>query len=144
MANKKIPKNNPISIDKKPKQIVAPNSYYSKTPSWKFSKMDIGHIKWSFIKNDCFSKMDIIKRLSDFEKQQWKDIIGERNHFIEIHHLTKEAQNRLTELGLHYESIFSLTINSRERIFGIMDDGALFLLWYDEKHEICPSHKKHT
>jgi len=145
MANKnKTPKSVSVPVGKKPKEIVIQESYYSKSPSWRFSIMDKDHAEWSFTKNNRMSESDILNRLSAFEQQQWKDIIGDRNHFIETHHLIKEAQIRMTELGLYYESIFSLTINSRERIFGIMDNGVLLLLWYDEFHKICPSTKKHT
>jgi len=144
MPKNKIPKSENFASSKTPKNIVNPNSYYSKSPSWRFSKADNEHERWSFTKNDVFGDMDIVGRLSDFEKQVWQDIIGDRNHFIDTHRLIKEARDRMVDLGLYYDSVFSLTLNGRERIFGIMEDGVLFFLWYDRKHEICPSPKKHT
>lgn len=143
MPDKK-PRSKDFARKKEPKNIENPEGFYARFPSWRFSKIDDEHEKWSFSKNGVWINPKIRLRFSDFEKQEWKHIIGDRNHFISIHQLVKEAQNRITALGLHYDKLFSLTINGEERIFGILEDGALFFLWYDEKHEICPSQKKHT
>jgi len=143
MPNKK-PRSNSFARKKEPKTTENPESFYSKFPSWRFSKVDDEHEKWSFIKNSVLINKAICDRLSGFEKQAWKNIIGKESHFISIGDLTKEAQDRIEFLGLQYDELFSLRINSRERMFGIIEDGVMFFLWYDEKHEICPSHKKHT
>ena len=140
----KKPRSNPKHFGKTPKPINNPESFYSRYPSWRFSKIDKEHDKWSFQKKNVFSNEKILARLSDFEKQLWSEIIGDRNHFINIGDLVKEAQDRIVQLGYYYDTVFSLTLDGKGRLFGILEDGAMFFLWYDEKHEICPSMKKHT
>ena len=144
MGNKnKLPRSDIKSSGKVPNPVNQPNSYYSKNPSWRFSKIDIEHDKWSFVGNNILSDIKKINRLKAYEQQTWGKIIGDRNHFI-THGLAKEAQDRIIELGLNDDRLFSLTVNGEERIFGILEDGILFFLWYDDKHCVCPSHKKHT
>ena len=106
--------------------------------------MDNEHEKWSFLDNDVFNERNIINRLSSLETQTWGEIVGGENHFIKVSDFIGEAQNRMTELKLFYDELFSLRIDGRRRIFGILEGGVLFFLWYDREHEICPAPKKHT
>jgi hypothetical protein len=144
VSKNKTPKSKEVSSRKNPKAVIKPDSYYSKTPAWRFSRIDDGHDKWSFSKNDVFEDRDILKRLSDFEKQTWGEIIGSRNHFINIEDFIKEASDRALEIKLYYDRLFSLTIDGKGRIFGVLEDGVFSFVWYDKAHEICPNPKKHT
>ena len=69
---------------------------------------------------------------------------GSANHLIEVADLTKEAQKRLLKLGVVIDQIFSLRLNNLERIFGVLEDSTLYIIWYDSAHEICPSRPRNT
>jgi len=90
----------------------------------------------------------IRERLQNFETMTWGEILlqGRKNHhFIRTSDLCPEARNRLEELKQDdIDRIVSLRLSSLERIYGILEDGILRLLWWDPEHRVCPSIKKHT
>lgn len=90
----------------------------------------------------------IRERLKNFESMTWAEILnegGKRNHFIPVKDLCKEARDRLQTIKQDdVDEILSLGLTGRERIFGILENSVLRLLWWDPKHSVCPSAKKHT
>ena len=96
---------------------------------------------------------EIYPKLRDFEKKTWNEIEqetkggegGSKLHEIKIELLSKEAQQRLSELKIDdIDSLFSLRLDGTLRIFGIRKQNYLQILWVDQNHEVCPSKKKHT
>ena len=123
-----------------------PESFLTKNPVWAFSFMDRDHPRWSFSDDDkLYSK--ILCKLASYEGMTWqaisstkgskKDGHGSESHFISIDGIIREAQKRLEEL--HQSDVgelFSLRLNSTERLWGILTDGTFRVLWYDRNHEI--------
>ena len=91
---------------------------------------------------------DIHKQLADFERRTWREILVDskkQNHAIPTGDLSREARTRLEELKLDdVDEVISLRLSGKERVFGIRQDVALTLLWWDPEHEVCPSELKHT
>lgn len=89
---------------------------------------------------------EIIPKLISFEGRQWSEILQDKkhNHWISCSKLIKEAQDRLDELHLQYDELFSLRLTGRLRLFGYIENGIFYIIWHDPDHEICPSVKKHT
>lgn len=142
--NIKVGADVPTLSERKPKISENPNSYFNWKPSWNFSKCDFGHQKWSLKNSDIFT--DIIPKLISFEQRKWGEIVSDKkhNHWIDCSVLSKEARDRLNELNLYYDSLFSLRLNGTLRLFGYIENGIFYIIWYDPDHEICPAHKKHT
>ena len=145
--NKKAIKIDPkikLPNDKFPKQRENPNSYFDWSPSWSFSRCDFEHVKWSLKLSNIYE--EIIPKLISFEQRKWSDIISdkERNHWIDCADFTKEAQKRLEEIKIYYDELFSLRLTGTLRLFGYIENGIYYIIWYDPDHEICESHKKHT
>lgn len=143
--NKQIKSDKNIVISsKEPKRIENPESYFDKSPSWSFSKCDLESDKWALDSSDFFA--DIMPKLVSFERRKWKDIIDDNkhNHWISCDDFCKAAQQRLIELKLYYDELFSLRLTGRVRLFGYIENGVYYIVWYDHDHEICPSVKKHT
>ena len=90
----------------------------------------------------------IKERLKGFESMTWNQILvdaNKHNHYVERKKLCKDAQARLKFLKLDdVEEFVSLKVDSLGRIWGIRENAVMLLLWWDPKHRICPSHKKHT
>ena len=65
---------------------------------------------------------------------------------IPVSRIVTSAQKRLAELGHdHEDSLASFHINGKQRLWAIRrSENQFFLLCWDPKHEICPSHKRHT
>jgi hypothetical protein len=129
-----------------------PDSFLSQRPVWSFAKADFGNNKWNF-QNCQFKEGDILKKLSAFENMTWGEIFqtsggrtnGTNHHYIPFEKMIKNAQKRAEELKiLEFEELFSLRLNGRQRLFGILIDGIFRIVWFDNNHEICESNKKHT
>ncbi len=127
--------------------LKSPKSYLNCSPMWRFEKMDIEG-KWSLHTAD--NLWELLCKLADFERMTWGEIRKQThdkgkssNHEILYEDLIPEAQKRAKQLNLeeHGDSVFSLRLNNKERLFGILTDGIFFIVWYDREHEICPSKK---
>ncbi|RKU30715.1 hypothetical protein C6497_03290 [Candidatus Poribacteria bacterium] len=84
--------------------------------------------------------------MRNFESTTWDQIAGNTHHMIPVNSIIKPAQERLAELGHDDENrLASFHINGKQRLWAIRRSVNIFyLLWWDPKHEICPSPKKHT
>ena len=147
MKNKKCPKSPSFKNSLYEKN--DPSHYIMLNPRWTFRKMDIGHPRWSIA--SCNTVYDtIIMKLRDYEGMTWQEIMsasggkseGTNNHFEDVADLCKEAQNRLIELHMEdVDRIFSLRLASRKRLYGTIEEGIFFVIWYDPNHEIYPLEK---
>lgn len=124
------------------KKTSNPNSYLDRNVAWSFKHLD--HEKWCIKKH--FFSTSVYEKILEFETMTWNDVqmAKSKNHTISVEDIIPSARKRLEELNLYYDELFSLRLNGRERIFGILEYGVLRILWYDPNHEICPSTKSHT
>ena len=128
-----------------------PEAYFTKTPKWSFKYFDSEHERWGFA---AFSNniKDILETFKARERMTWNDIFsqsggrakGTNNHFITIDKFIPEAQVRLNEIKRDTDSLFSLRVNGKFRIWGEIFEGIFSVIWIDTEHEICPSNRKHT
>ncbi len=143
-AKKPKQKHNP-SRSKSPNGIEAAKCIPNAKFCWRVDDVDLdGNWGWDKPNSDILFKT-IIPKLHNFESMNWAEVEGAENHFISCEFICKDAQNRLKDLNKSdLEEIFSLRISGKQRIFGVRIGFALHLLWWDPKHEVCPSNKKHT
>jgi hypothetical protein len=119
-------------------------------PSWRISILETKDpYGWHTIDMKTFEHIQ--ERLKNFESMTWSDILldgKKQNHSVAVDRLCKQAKDRLEELRLFpVEKLVSLRLSARGRIWGIPDPkekAVLKLLWWDPRHEICPSLKKYT
>lgn len=132
------------SSEKKPKFASDP-SVKGSPITWRFSHADRGGpFAWTSLE-DASEHKDIIERLASFETMTENDLSDAGCHAIELHQLCKEAQDRLRELQYDdLDSLYSLRVTGKVRIFCVHHSQVMRVLWYDPKHEVCPSNKKHT
>ena len=94
---------------------------------------------------DAKGILDIREKLGHLETRSWADILvvaKKQNHSVQIVALCKEAQSRLNSMykgNLDIDSLVSLRLSGRERVWGILDQGVLVVLWWDPEHAVCPS-----
>lgn len=87
----------------------------------------------------------VFPRLKQLETMTWGQIPTTGSHSIEVGDLCKEAQARLEELNLaEYDTVYSVRLQGRPRLFGIKDRAVLRVLWWDPEHAVCPSTLKGT
>jgi hypothetical protein len=118
----------------------------TQNPAWGFSRTDAGGPwAWGLLGGDVLT--NVFDRLKNFETMTWAEIEGDRSHLIEVDGIEREAQQRLQAIGqADVPALFSFNIAGKPRVWGIRPPGdrVLYLLWWDPKHEVCRSLKKHT
>lgn len=139
--------------NKKPKtdNSNAAEKWKNKNPVWRFHRFDGQHEKWGI---ENFNFPSILGQLASFERMNWQEIenvsggrsSGTNHHFLPAARLDKKAVKRLQELKLteFSDNIFSLRLNGKHRLIGILMNGTFDILWNDYDHEVCPSQKRNT
>ena len=78
----------------------------------------------------------------------WSDILvraKNQDHAVRVQQLCSQARKRLAQMGLdEFENLVSLRLSARERVWGILAEGVLELLWWDPDHKVCPSLPRNT
>jgi len=115
--------------------------------TWHINTLDIDG-PWGWKDIDPTVLWDtLLHRLSNFETMKWSEIKADKkyNHSIPISDLSPAAQRRLTDIEQDdIDELFSLRLSGQERVFGIRERHILKLLWWDPRHEVCKSTKRHT
>jgi hypothetical protein len=116
-------------------------------PTWSFANLDLyGPFGWSLLAAEMLEQL--LDRLRAWESMTWHQIKMEgrkRNHSIKVADCSKLAQQRLVEIKLDdVEDLFSLGVQGKPRVVGILDRNVFKFLWWDPEHLVCPSELKHT
>lgn len=113
--------------------------------SWRFSSCDRGG-EWSWTKLDNPELYkEVMEKLHEFETKNWEEFKQSGSHPIELKDIEKTARDRLAAIKLDdIDSLVSLRVGAKRRIWCIKDQNIMKILWWDPKHEICPSPKKYT
>lgn len=124
-----------------------PDSYNDRNPAWRISKIEmVDPFGWHNL--NAQEIKNIQTKLSDFESMTWNEISIEgkkQNHSVTIDQLSTKAKKRLEEKNINdIDELFSLRLSGTQRVWGILEQGILNLLWWDSNHQVCPSNKKHT
>lgn len=122
-----------------------PRENLKKKACWAISRIE-KEGKWGWDNITSVELWDeILTKLRLFEQMTWWEIIQAGSHYVKSNQLIGEAEKRLEKLGLDdSDNIFSLRLTGKRRIWGILENGILKIIWYDPNHEICPSHLKNT
>lgn len=100
---------------------------------------------WGWGNIDGHSLQDFFRKLFNFQGYTLQNLRGQGSHWVNIDSLSPNAQRRLREINQEdLEDLFSLRLAGKNRVWCIRDRNNLKLLWWDSRHEVCPSLKKHT
>ena len=154
---KRQPKTSPVAalavkgVAKRPKKLAGLGVHGDDHPLWKFGLMDVEHARWGWGRATGLELGAILRFARDMEKLTWREIWdmktgGERRRgalhkFIPVDSLCSEAQDGLLELGLDDASDvwFRFRLSGTRRLWGIVDGSIFFPVWWDPRHEVCPS-----
>ena len=134
---------------------MTPDSAMQQHPSWNFVACDTEpSIQWSFCKDRLADDFwdTIFPKLQDFERMTLADIFidgKKQNHGIDVASLSPLAKKRLDELHIEAESLHSLRLGGKLRLYGILNGAVFSVIWYDDDHGdnstcVCRSHMRHT
>jgi hypothetical protein len=138
------PKSKPLS-NKNPRQASSLDGDLKK-PAWQFNEIDWNG-PWGWHQLEANKWQEILTKLGHFETRTWADIKSDgNNHTVDIQNSPNpEVLKRLTEIHQDdIDELFSLRLSGKERLWGILDNHILKILWWDMNHEIWSSKKKHT
>ena len=81
------------------------------------------------------------EKLGHFETMTWNEILiagKKRNHTVLVDRLCAQARKRIREVQPDQEELVSLRLTGPERVWGILSEGVLTVLWWDPRHQVCP------
>jgi hypothetical protein len=148
MAKNRTPKLGATPRDEKRPKTGVETSFHDMHPCWRFHKVDWEH---PFVKGEVTGERlrEWFDRLCEFEKMTWNEILvvaKKQNHNVNVEDLDKAARDRLEKVFgvVDFDEMLSLRVGGKERIWGLLDRGAVTLVWWDTDHAVCPSAKKNT
>ncbi|PIS00440.1 MAG: hypothetical protein COT84_07530 [Chlamydiae bacterium CG10_big_fil_rev_8_21_14_0_10_35_9] len=140
---KKTPRTsfNPVE-SKIPKAGIFPSE--DNHPEFRVEQMDKDGL-WGWDKFEPSMIQELFKKIFEAQKLTWQSLRDNGSHPILYDKLSAEAQKRLRQLQKDdLDELYSLRISGSKRIWGIKEGNLFLILWWDPKHEVCPSLKKHT
>lgn len=87
---------------------------------------------------------NVREKLGNLEKMTWSEILikaKKQNHTITVDQLCADARKRLAQSQPDLEELVSLRLSGAERVWGILREGVMTVLWWDPQHQVCPSLK---
>ena len=129
------------STGKNPRRQYEPSGTDHEPPVWKVNLLDReGEWTWLHIKAEKLKEV-VLEKLKNFESMTWHSLQkSKQSHQVEINRLCSAAQKRLAIIGqADTDNLFSLRLSGKERIWGIRDRNILKIIWWDPKHQVCPS-----
>jgi len=87
------------------------------------------------------------KELADLERLTWRELVAggyqRRYNHCPASEMSRLAQDRPMELKLDdFETLFSIRIDQKKRLWGLLHDGIFRLLWWDPDHQVYPMNLK--
>jgi hypothetical protein len=143
---KSVPFSQAIESLKAPKTASNPQDYWSRHPAWRLHQIQMAD-PWGWHTLTNAEVAFIREKLAFLEQKSWSDILivaKKQNHLVPVNNLCSKAQARLRALNINVDELLSLRLGSKERIYGILDQGVMSVLWWDPVHEVYPVEKKHT
>jgi hypothetical protein len=129
---------------KVPRTSENPDAYHDKCPVWRVAGLDVGCPLYGWNHVEGATAHIIRERLGHYEKMTFREILRADCHEIETWKLCKDARDRMASIPLHAETLMSLRVNSRGRVWGIRTRNIIDLLWWDPEHAVYPVPKKGT
>lgn len=127
---------------------IAHSDVWERCPVWRFGDLDAD---WPSGATglDTGQLRDLYQKLGAYETQRLKEIwspgVDNGCHHYDVADLPASAAARLTDQQRDDETrLYSLRLNGRYRVVGILRENVFFVLWLDPKHEVWPSKKRHT
>lgn len=139
-------------MGRKKKQVAIPRgkSTIQEKPIWRFEKIDRNG-KFAFdLSRPDFRHREVLQKLMDYGGMTWADIDGQqhdrgksKHHYLNPESLSTAARERIKAKGFEEDSdaIYSFAMQNLLRIVGLRQGAEFYVVWYDPKHEFCPSTK---
>lgn len=115
--------------------------------AWRFTHAD-HEGRWRFCDLQGDELRDVLQKMSHLESMTVGEVRATRKLFKEYElpgGLIDEAIQRLVDMGRDdMTAIHRLEFTGTQRLYGFLHSNVFHVVWWDPKHEIWPSKKRHT
>jgi len=138
-----------VSVDVAKKSTAAkdPEDFLRMSPKFSFSRYD-WDAPWAVSDDGKPSVDSVFCNLCGLEGATWGSIMlatggrngGTNSHHISVKDLSKDARNRADAINLKESELFSLRIQAKVRLWGIIEpeNRHFYVIWFDPKHKVYP------
>lgn len=121
-------------------------------PSWRLTLLDLEHAgSWSWKVGEADLEK-IISFLTQLERLTWGEVKAQlyntkksgshrKHHAMPSEVLCREAQQRLRERQLEGFEFFRFRLGYSSRLWGFIDRGVFYPMWWDPEHKVYPMDK---
>lgn len=138
-------------MGKRGKEVVVSRSgsTIKQKPIWRFDLIDrSGKFAFDLARSD-FKHREVLQKLMEYGDMTWDEIGRQqhdksrktKHHYLSVDGLSKEAMERIQAKHFDEETdtIYSFALQNLLRIIGLRQGAEFHIVWYDPKHEFCPS-----
>lgn len=134
------------SSEKIPTKVQDPISYDAMNFSWRVHNdyIDYEHPEfgWNKVKILYFLKK-IIQSLQSYEGLMWREVKAKKHcHPWDLDKIPNECYRRLEERQIDITELYQVPLGNKPRIIGYKLGKTFYLMWWDPKHEFCPTKAK--
>lgn len=118
---------------------------------WRFDWLDkAGPFAFDLCRTD-FDHREILEKIIAYSNMTWTEVKRQthddgksKHHLLETGTLSRDAVDRVyaKKLQEYEDSIFSFAFQNKLRIIGVRTGQMFHAVWFDPKHQFCPSHKR--
>lgn len=151
MGGKKKPKANASAVahgkqPKVPASVTQSRTPFDKRVTFSFELIDDADAKFPY-HHEVEASKQILDFLRDSSRLTWREVLDQRtggkqrNHFQEIPSLDSYARSRLASCNLVEivgEDLFRFRLDGPGRLWGHVEEGVFYPIWWDEHHEVYP------
>jgi hypothetical protein len=137
-------------------RIAASASTGSENPLFCFVHADrVTDNEWAFTPGADHAP-EVVGKLCEFAKLTWREIErqstgGQRrhrkHHDMDLDKICSDAQADLKASKLDErfgDTLFRFRLGGEKRLWGFRNGRIFHIVWWDPKHKVCPSEKRHT
>ena len=131
--------------------LTSTGSTIRQKPIWRFDLLDRSG-KFAFdLSREDFKHREVLQKLVDYGNMTWAEIDSQlhdknksKHHFLQVEALSPDANERIRvkHLEEQTDAIFSFAFQNLLRVIGIRNGAEFHIVWYDPRHEFCPSSKR--
>lgn len=116
-------------------------------PVWRFAEVDHDG-PWCFDKINPADVVKMFKKLGTYETMTLGELFkpgSQHGKTYAVEQMPRQGPNRLAEIEHDDETEISrVSLSGQARLYGFLREHVFHVLWYDPRHEVWPSKKKHT
>jgi len=109
-----------------------------------YDYIDLDHEEWGwgYLQIADFFNI-LVNRLHSYEDMTWDDLVSRRHcHPMPVTKIEIKAQNRLSKKCADIDTLHSIDINKKCRVWGHKIGRSLYLIWHDPQHTVYLAKKR--